>query len=285
MVAPPLLLDTPPAAPPRPGGLLAAATVLPLPARGEAGISYAPDTCAAAGIQMLPCIDGQPAGGVDYLAFDEDWKQPARTVALPFLAYSGADCTIVGTTLTELADRARRNLGQSESRAVESALWTGQLATTYPGGATDQPALATADTLTAAGSLVAAVSAIDAYIGGRYGFTGMVHAPLTVAAYAARDRLITADRGLLRTPGGNVWVFGGGYEPANQAPAGYAGAAAKAFLYATGWVTAYRSEVFLLPEEATTGFDRATNEALVFAARNYVLTWDCINAVVPVTAL
>lgn len=281
MPVPPLQLDAAPNAPADIyGGLLGAATVLPLQARGEAGVQYPPDSCDPAQVTAAPCIGGDdPTDPFPEILADPGPGDP-QIVSLPFNVWGAAQCAAVGGSWDSQVARARRNLEQGEGRAVEDQLWSAGL-----GYAANLSGAAVPVILPAAADLTEAVGVAEEYLGQHYGFTGMLHAGKRVAAYAGLLASPDRSRPLLRAPAGSVWVFGGGYYPHDAPPAGAAGPAADAWLYATGWITAYRSDIWTLPPDQGAGFDRASNIQTAFAGRTYVLTWQCVTAAVPITAL
>jgi hypothetical protein len=79
--------------------------------------------------------------------------------------------------------------------------------------------------------------------------------------------------GPLRTLAGNLVVPGVGYT--GSSPAGTAAAAGTAWIYATGAVFAYRSEVFARPFPST--FDRSENTVKYLASRTYLFGFDCCH--------
>lgn len=295
MTVPLLLLDTPPAAPDRPGGLLRIATVLPLPERGEAGIEAPVEPCANTGhVLAMPCVAGQDGAPVDGLLSNEDdqWlvNDARRIPAWPLTVQSGAACASIGSSYAELAAQARRALEISEGFLVEEALWSRYNTLMYPAAGPLPPNL---PVLGATGSLVTdpqasvtdAVSTADDVLRVTAG-AGMVHAPVALAAHAAAAGLIVPDTrgGLMRTPGGNVWVFGAGYDPAGEPEGGVLGTQVS-LLYTTSWVTLYRSEPFVLPSDDAQTFNWATNQREVFSARVYVPMFNpCGLAAIPIDA-
>jgi hypothetical protein len=99
----------------------------------------------------------------------------------------------------EVRERARQTFDARESIAVETDFATRMLA--------DSPAPTGVD------DVVEAVGRIEETFGAT-GTFGLIHARLGLLAVADDRRMIVrnpAERGVLRTPGGHRWVFGGGY--------------------------------------------------------------------------
>jgi hypothetical protein len=85
--------------------------------------------------------------------------------------------------------------------------------------------------------------------------------------------LVVKDRNQYFTPCGTRVVVGAGY--ANVGPDGLVALPGTAWIYATGQVFGYRSDVFFtrVPES----FDRAENTVRMLAERTYVLGFECCH--------
>lgn len=205
--------------------------------------------------------------------------------ATAFTVYAAFDCSLIG--LPDV-DQASEALERSEAFQVSRAVWSGQAG----GQATVWPHLA-ADTVlddphgirlqTAAEEVVAAaddaatvIGRLDAALAEQYGGEGAVHVPLTALATLKSRRLVCEDDGepgVLRTPGGHRLVAAAGYS--GTGPDGAAPAAGTAWVYATGALFGYRSDVAVREFPGT--FDRATNTVRKQASRTYLLGWECAH--------
>jgi hypothetical protein len=243
------------------GLFTAASGPLDLPPHGRAGgVRYTADNCGQAFAYPIGCANeavGTPAKRVD----DGD----PEIEALPFAVVASMQCGSLGYTGSEFEDKIRRRLENGEQGAVEAAFWTGNT----PAGAdlgivnlTDS-----AETVAVGDDqdLAAVVSALEdyAYRDQGYGYTAFIHAPVAAAAWAATQYLIEQDGPLKRTPYGSIWVFGGGY-PNNGG------------IHITGQVNVWRSaDAFVYPADQT--MDRATNQRILIAEREYAIGFDCFN--------
>lgn len=119
---------------------------------------------------------------------------PAPFDALTVWAFDMCDLTV--PSQAEVRERAAQNLRLIEPVAVERE-FAARL-------------LADAGTPEAAADIVAAVSHIEAEFA-KTNTTGLIHASAAQAAYAQRYGLIVRTGGVLKSPLGHTWVFGGGY--------------------------------------------------------------------------
>lgn len=289
---PPLTVDAPPVDAQTPTGLFTVARLLQggdLPSDGngsrwEAGVQYQIQTCADVSGWTEVCPPTEPEDKTFDLRF------PTVT-GTPFVAYLGIDCPLVGYTLDEFETAVRNGFLANEARLVEDAFWTGRFG--------NSPSLAGTiadpsdcvnltpgepDGVYSGGTpltIVGGISALEDYLGANYGGVGIIHSPRGVAAFAARDYQIEKNGNRLSTILGTRFAFGGGYT-VNTGPDGVAAPAGEAWLYATGAVTIYRSEVFINPDELRAAFDTRTNQVEILAERKYVIVRECVCAAVRV---
>lgn len=255
-------------------GLFAAAIgPLDLPPHGAGGgVQYVPATCGRAHAWPIVC-----AGGVVGDTPKQVDEGEETVEADPFTIYATYECGSLGFAGQELQNRALRRLLNGEQGAVEYALWTG----TSDVGATalDITSLQNnvSDILIAGNENIEAVVGqleFAAYHTQGYGNVAYIHAPVSVAAWAASASLVIKDGPRLRTPYGSIWVFGGGYPGTgnNDNPAPDGGA----YLHITGQVTVWRSaepQVFTAAET----LNRETNQQVMLAEREYAVGYDCLN--------
>lgn len=219
--------------------------------------------------------------------------------ATPFTVYAEFDCAPVGQGLTEaeFGDKAADALARQEAFQVSKAFWTGVAGSS---GGTAQttvyPHLAANATLddpqgirlqTAASPLVTggddaavALGQLEYSLAQCYGGQGVIHVPLfALPTFAARGLVRVGDDGRLYTTAGNLVVPGSGYSGSSNA--GAAPAAGTAWIYATGAMFAFRSDVFTRPFPST--FDRTENTVRFMASRTYLFGWECCHYAALVT--
>lgn len=246
---------------------------LPSPHGQGGGVRYVSVACGGAHPYPIGCYDGLVEVPTEGKPADPDNPE---VEALPFMAMASIECGTVGYTAPEDEARVRRRLTNGEQGAVESAFWTGE---DRNGNGLGIASLSdTADDVTVSDpfDITHVVAALEdwAYRDQDYGYTAYIHAPVAVAAHAAEFGLVETAGNLKVTPYGSVWVFGGGYpgtgEDGALAPAG------GAYLHVTGQVQVWRSaQEFVYPVNQT--MNRATNQRLLVAEREYAIGFDCLN--------
>jgi hypothetical protein len=203
--------------------------------------------------------------------------------ATAFTVYAAFDCSLIG--LPDV-DQAVQALDRSEAFQVGRAFWTGQAG----GQATVWPHLAADDDLddphgirlqTAADTVVATASdaatvvgRLDGALADQYGGEGVVHVPVVaLATLTSRDLVRQEANGVLRTPGGHRVVAAAGYT--GSGPDGAASPDGSAWIYATGALFGYRSDVAVRDFPGT--FDRSNNTVRKQASRTYLFGWECAH--------
>jgi hypothetical protein len=177
-------------------------------------------------------------------------------------------------------------LARSEAYQVSRAFWTGQaggLSTVWPHLAADtvlddpqgiRLQTAASPVLTGADDAAVIVGQIDAHLASEYGGEGLVHIPPdALATLQSRVLARPDDNGVMRTPGGHRIVAAAGYD--GSGPDGSAAAAGSAWIYATGAMFGYRSDVFV--QEMPGTFDRAKNTVRKMASRTYLFGFECVH--------
>ncbi|MER7488721.1 hypothetical protein ABTY20_23010 [Streptomyces sp. NPDC126497] len=243
---------------------------------GGADTTYADECIAVTGTggaaPAAPPLEPTAAGGVD-------------RGATAFTVFAAFDCSLIG--LPDV-DQAAEALARSEAFQVSRAFWSGQAggqATVWPhlaaDSALDDPQgirlQTAADTvLGAADDAAVVVGRLDQALAEQYGGEGVVHVPVAALATLKARSLIRKDDdepGVLRTPGGHRIVAAAGYS--GTGPDGSAPAAGAVWLYATGALFGFRSDVAVRDFPGT--FDRATNTIHKMASRTYLFGWECAH--------
>jgi hypothetical protein len=204
--------------------------------------------------------------------------------ATTFTVYAAFDCSLIG--LPDV-DQAAEALARSEAFQVSRAFWSGQAggqATVWPHLAADATLddpqgirLQTAADVVQATTDDAAVALgrLEAALAEQYGGLGVVHVPVVALATLKARSLVHRDDadGALRTPGGHRVVAAAGYT--GTGPDGAAAPAGSAWLYATGALFGYRSDVAVRDFPGT--FDRSTNTVRKQARRTYLFGYECAH--------
>lgn len=214
--------------------------------------------------------------------------------ATPFTVFAEFDCAPVGQGLTEaeFGDKAGEALARSEALQVSKAFWTGVAGsssgtaqtTVYPhlaaNATLDDPQgirlqTAASPIVTGSGDDVAVVlGQLEYSLAQCYGGQGIIHIPYFAGpTFQARNLVNRSNDGQFYTQNGNLVVLGQGYTGSSNA--GAAPAAGTSWIYATGAMFAYRSDVFTRPFPST--FDRSENTVKFMASRTYLIGFECCH--------
>lgn len=210
--------------------------------------------------------------------------------ATSFAVYAEFDCSPVG--LTDAERVAEDALTRVEQWQVERAFWTGvsgkttggvAQTTVFPHLAANAVLLDTAGiTLQTAASVAVTGSGDDAAwmlgqlegnLADCYHGQGYIHVPPEALPTLAAWDLVTEQGDLLYTPRGNIVIVGDGYT--GSGPDGAAAPAGSIWIYATGAMFGYRSEVLM--QQPPDSFDRVENTYKLIAERVYVLGFECCH--------
>lgn len=251
----------------------------------QQGVTWT-DWCGGAGTTYADeCIAVTGTGGeVPPAASLEATAEGADRGATAFTVYAAFDCSLIG--LPDV-DQAAEALARSEALQVSRAFWSGQAggqATVWPHLAADATLddpqgirlQTTADVVQATTDDAAVtLGRLEAALAEQYGGLGVVHVPVVALATLKARSLVHRDDadGALRTPGGHRIVAAAGYT--GTGPDGTAAPAGSTWLYATGALFGYRSDVAVRDFPGT--FDRSTNTVRKQASRTYLLGWECTH--------
>jgi hypothetical protein len=288
----------PPSFTPLPYGLLSTVEYpTPQPDHWQQGITYEPlcgvNVSGVGGTTYDECI---VVTGVGFAPpappdFTNNFTQSPRG-ALPFTTFAEFDCATVG--LVNAQTLAERALSVAEPWQVERAFWTGFAGgqpVVYPHLAANAQVLDVTGILlqTAAvnvtgtssvgiaGDLVnieTALGLLEAALANCYNGVGTIHVPQLLVPTMDAWGVIRTQGPVMKTLNGNKVAVGAGYP--GTGPDGSARAGNTCWMYATGNVFGFRSDVRVrAPDSSAGSLDRATNTRKMIAERTYVLSWDC----------
>lgn len=257
-------------------GLLSIAEpITPEDGHWEGGITWDDDLCSEvhSTIEFCPI----PVTGFAPKITDRDFQS---CCADPFLIYGTYDCPPVGKTAREAFNIAEKRLSNREEREVERVFWTG----ITEDGQEINPSLQAGNTecgsapinLTPQGGpvgVVQSMAVLESALGDCAPGTGVIHANYGLASFLASSMLIYQHDEAWFTVTGQRLAIGAGYPGTgpNNVPA----TAGTTWVYATGPVVVYRSEIFLTPERFREAFDAKLNSVQVYAERVYAVGWSC----------
>lgn len=259
----------------------------------QQGVSWI-ERCGGAGTMYDECLAVTGTGGTPAAqgALASNVTQGSRG-ATAFTVQAEFDCSPVGQDYQQ--NKAEEALSKMEAYQITRALWTGTAgyAGASPGTAqtTVWPHLAANTTLddaqgirlqTAASPLVTggedpavALGQIESSLAACYGGQGIIHIPYSALPTFTSRMLVIPESptGPLRTLAGNLVVPGVGYT--GSSPAGAAPAAGTSWIYATGAMFGFRSDVYVREFPGT--FDRAENTVRMIASRTYLFGFECCH--------
>ncbi|MDK1473606.1 hypothetical protein QNO07_09260 [Streptomyces sp. 549] len=271
----------PPAFTTLPYGLWEAAhTPTPAGPQWQQGVTWV-ERCPTGATTYDECLAVTGVGAVPEPATKTSNVDQTNRGATPFTVYAEFDCSPVG--LGDAATVAEQALARVEQQQVETAFWTGAAGgqpVVFPHLAADAVVadpqgitLQTAASVCVTGADIAhGLGELEQCLATCYAGQGVIHVPRsalpTLAAWKLAKR---GDDGRLYTPAGNLIVVGGGYTGTD--PGGADPGDGTTWIYATGAVFAYRSDVFVT--RVRDSLDRAENTVRMIAERTYVLGFEC----------
>lgn len=245
------------------------------------GVQFTPDICALPLQVNAACVSGvgsakQTIGGLPGRAGD------------PFIVYAWVDCDLVGSNAEQLRRDTRAALENNEATVVERVFWTGGDFNTSPflasdseitdtvGGSTVILQTAASVVVTGAHRITSAVGMLEQEMAECYGGTPMLHVPRRALAHMAKAGLIKEKGQNIVTIGGNSTVVAGGGYP-GTGPDGSNPPTGHVWMYATGQVKYWRSDIYWTARDAREFLRRDTNTTVLIAERRYVFAWDCCH--------
>lgn len=283
-MAGPRQIVEPPSFTPLSYGLLSVVeNITPQDSHWQNGVTYTSHCVTGMGaITWDECITVTGAGGPPPAPLTKTGNvSTTHRGAIPFTPMVEFDCSPVGNE--QATEAAQRALAQAEPFQVERAFWTGQAVSGGPGLIFPHLA-ADANIVDAQGILLQTVPVtggpfdaaeglgfLEAQLGSCYGGRGVIHVPAFALPTLVAWDLVTVSGPTLKTTKGNLVAVGDGYP--GTSPAGTAPSAGRSWIYATGAVFAYRSQVAI--PSLRESIDRSENTVKMIAERTYVLGYEC----------
>lgn len=241
----------------------------------EGGITWDNELCSSIHSSSEYCPI--PVSGFTPKITDRDFES---CCADPFLLYASYDCPPVGTVAKEAFDIAEKRLMVRENREVERVFWT----SITEDGAQVNPSLAFGNSecgsapvnLTAPAGpvgVVASMAVLESALGDCVPGSGVIHANYGLASFLAANFLITEKGDAWYTVTGQRLAIGAGYP--GSGPTNLPAELGTTWVFATGPIIIYRSEIFLTPERYKEAVDARLNSVQVYAERVYAVGWSC----------
>lgn len=260
---------------PRDYGLLASIPpVTPSPTQWEgSGVEWEDTLCGAGVVSFLdfcPPVTGYTKDADRDLNFCHSDA---------FFVKGSYQCSPVGRPVAEAFEIARQRLLTWESHEVERVLWTGTTdnGTVNPsfaeGNDTCDIAVTDLSPVTGAFGPVGAIATLEEALTD-VTQCGVIHVPYGFAAFLASENLlIPGTDGNLYTPTGHLIIVGAGYP--GSGPGGVIPTPGTTYIYATGPVSVWQSNVFMTPNNIDEAVDRNINNITVHAERAYAVGFSC----------
>lgn len=255
----------------------------------QQGVTWS-EWCAGGGTVMDECIAVTGTGAPSAQSSFTNTVNQVNRGATAFTVQTEFDCSPVGQDAEQ--NQAEEALRKTEAYQITKAFWTGkagtvagptQTTTVFPhlaaNTAVNDPQGITLQTaasqfVTGGDDPAVALGVLESGLASCYGGEGVIHIPyLALPTFVARGLCKFDDSGQLRTYSGNLVVAGQGYD--GSSPAGAAPAAGTSWIYATGAMFGFRTDVFVQPFPGT--FDRAENTVKKMAYRTYLFGFECCH--------
>lgn len=209
--------------------------------------------------------------------------------ATPFTVYSQFDCS-PAVFAEQSQQLGSESLARTEAWRLEYAFWTGVAdtnTTVFPHLAADTQVvdsegilLQTASAaVTGVVDVVEGLATVEKALADCLPGVGVVHIPRQLVPAFSAQGLLVKSGVTLRTWNGNLVAAGAGYP--GTAPDGSDPAAGTSWIYGTGPVFIYRSDVQVMPIYSIV--NRSTDDVAAIAERTYVLGFDCCHVAALVT--
>jgi hypothetical protein len=239
------------------------------------GITWDDDLCSRVHSTTEYCP--LPVSGFAPRITDRDFQS---CCADPFIVYASYDCPPIGHKAEDAFSIAQKRLSAREEREVERTFWTGIAEDEF----NVNPSLAFGNSecgstpidLTGDSGpvgVVASMAVLESALGDCAPGTGVIHANFGLASFLAQSYLINQQGDAWYTVTGQRLAIGAGYP--GTGPNNIPATAGTTWLFATGPMVIYRSEIFLTPERFKEAMDVKINSVQVYAERVYAVGWSC----------
>ena len=267
--------------------LRGAAEVQQFTGHQKLGVIYEPDVCVRPLETTTQCLTG--AGVAKTSLAGANFRG-----ANPFAVYTWLDCSLVGTGEAELRSKTLHAHENNVQSTVEEVFWGGGLYNTYPhlaytgstvtevsGGSTVTLQTSATVPVTGAFDIVEAVGLLEYNMGLCYGGRPTLHMSKIGLAHMAANHLLEQKNGKLFTPAGSLVVGAPGY--LRTGPNGVAPTSNGFWIYATGAVKWWQSEVQFMARDTKELLGRSLNDTVLIAEQWFALGWDCCHYAIQVS--
>lgn len=266
-----LEISGPKITPNRYGLLTVVDPITPKDGHWEGGVTWDDDLCSDIHSTTESCPGSTPKSA------DRDFQS---CCADPFIVYGSYDCPPVGNTAEEAFSIAKKRLMIREEREVEKVFWT----SITENGSMVNPSLAFGNSTCGSPPVdltpidgpvgaVASMAVLESALGDCAPGTGVIHANYGLASFLAANHLLYQNGDAWFTVTGQRLAIGAGYP--GTGPSNIPATPGATWVFATGPIIIFRSEVFLTPERFKEAFNTSINSVTVYAEKVYALGWSC----------
>lgn len=251
---------------------------------------FTPDPCSLPLETTTACVSGT---GATKLATGSLPNRGADS----FAVYTWIDCSLIGTGAAELRSRIEAAHRNNAKTLVERIFWTGgdfstaqhlaedTAVTETVGGSIVNLQTAATVLVTGAVDVVEAIGRLEDAMATCYGGTPMIHVPRCVTAHLAANHQLDDndddDGKVLHTRNGSIVVPGPGYP--GTSPAGATPAAGTKWIYATGRVKMWESDLMWNSQDVRQFLGRDDNDTVLIVEQRFTFAWDCCHFAIPIS--
>lgn len=238
----------------------------------QAGLEWETDCSVDASSTLPPCPEDVAEKAVDGgLIF---------CTAEPFTVLGSYKCSTGGRSAIEALNIATNRLNKNKEKSIERIFWTGISAVgnvnpSLQAGNSScgivpidlTPELGPLSPIDGIATLESAM--VECIPGG----VGVIHLNFGVLAYIAAAHLLRERDGKFYTHTGQLIVAGAGYP--GSGPGNIPAAPGETWLFATGPLAVFASDVFFTPPKIDQAIERLKNDITFFAEQTFSVIWDC----------
>lgn len=208
--------------------------------------------------------------------------------AEPFTVYGSYKCSTGGRPATDSIAIAQNRLIRNRERSVEQIFWTGvtSVGNINPNlqAGNLSCGIQTVDLTPLSGPLdpTGAMALLDSALTECIpGSLGVIHFTFGFLNYLFRNLLISERDGKFYTVSEHQVIAGAGYP--GSGPGNVPVNPGETWVFATGPLVVYDSDVFFTPSNIDQSIDRSLNNITFFAEQTYAIIWECCVFAVRVT--
>lgn len=238
----------------------------------QLGLEFEFDCSVEMASTLLPCPDP--------FASKETEDGLTFCSATAFTVYGSYKCPPVGRIASDPKKIASNRLRKNRERAVEQIFWTG-ITTVGPINPSLQAGNDTCgnppvDLTPASGALspVAAIAALESSIAECVpGGVGVIHVNYGFLPYMAANHLLVERNNKFYTPPGQLVIAGAGYP--GSGPGNVPAPPGETWIFATGPISVYHSDVFSTSTKVDQAVDRSLNDVVERVEQTYAVIFEC----------